>query len=429
MKTNRPVPLALAAFGAALWIAGCASGRYNEDVNRYERRRIALEQRLAADPRDVAALRDLGVIHVRTARYARGYDLLKQAFAADAQDPEMLFYLGIASETVGDRSSAVRVYEKYETLPRLSPYRRLMVGRLGALVRDDARRQALELVAAEDTLRAGAPTSSRVVAVFPLQYRGDDARFAPIARGLSEMITVDLANVGSLRVVERVRMSALLDELRLSASSRVDPATAPRVGRLIGAGRVVGGAYSVVDGRTLRVDLSAWAYGEAPAPTLTSADDALAKFFQIEKALVFDLLTSMGVEPTPAERARIERIPTQNLQAFLAYSRALEREDAGDFRGAAGLFNQALRLDPAFGAAAGRAEATDGMATAGSTPESALAAAPEANGLAGNGLLDRRIGTLLSDLNAGLLPGIDNRKPAQEAPVFFPPPPPRPNPD
>jgi len=102
--------------------------------------------------------------------------------------------------------------------------------------------------------------------------------------------------------------------------------------------------------------------GTLGAPsTVTDALDAL---FTMQKALVFQLFEQLGVTLTPAERQAIERRPTNNLDAFLQYSRGLQASDAGRFEDAARFFNDARSLDPGFGLAAVRAQTTQAAAQA-----------------------------------------------------------------
>jgi hypothetical protein len=82
-----------------------------------------------------------------------------------------------------------------------------------------------------------------------------------------------------------------------------------------------------------------------------SNEDQLQALFDIEKAVVFQLLEKLRITLTPAERVAISERPTRDIQAFLLYSRGLDAADGGDFAGAAGFFGAAARRDPGFGAA------------------------------------------------------------------------------
>ena len=421
--------------GGAVWAillcivcAACsASVRLGEGMEKYEKDVIRLQKRLIDNPGDAEALREVGIIYLRTRRYAEAYDPLKQAYAHAPSDPRTLFYLGLASEQVGKRQAALQLYEKYADVGRFSPYRRRMEGRYEWLVRLEARDEMKGRLAREDSLSGGG-RSPRIVAVFPLAYQGTSEQYAPLGRGLSEMMLVDLAKIHRLRLVERIRLQALLDELKLAQTDYVDPKTAPRVGRLLGAGRLVGGSYSV-SGEELRLDV-ALTEEESRLPHMVSRAGALDRLFQIEKELVFRVIEALGVELTPEERRGIETVPTENLQAFLAYSRGLAREDAGQFAQAFDAYKRAAALDPDFEAAAERAEVAAGLSVAGGTPDEVLqhTLASEAAAASSINLLGHRSRLLNQSIESLFVPGLDARQPAAEAFETSLPDPPLPDP-
>src|SRR5258708_16501180 len=103
------------------------------------------------------------------------------------------------------------------------------------------------------------------------------------------------------------------------------------------------------------------------------------RLFDMEKVLVLDLFSRMGITLTPAERGAVNQRPTQNLQAFLSWSRGLEAEDRGDFAGAQGFYDQATRIDPGFlGAQQSSAKASD-LSAAASTSVQTVDAAVQQN--------------------------------------------------
>ncbi|HZI44674.1 MAG TPA: CsgG/HfaB family protein, partial [Ilumatobacter sp.] len=78
----------------------------------------------------------------------------------------------------------------------------------------------------------------------PFSVDGVDTALAPLAYALADLLMTDLARSAQLRIVDRLRLDALLREVRLVEAGRVDTATAPRVGRLVGARRLVIGALA-----------------------------------------------------------------------------------------------------------------------------------------------------------------------------------------
>jgi TolB-like protein len=415
---NPPPFLRLVALVSLLVVgSSCAPAVFVGELSDYQGEIDGLQRRLAVNPSDAAALRDLGVIYLRTRHFAEANDYLEQAYARDAGDPKTLFHLGMANETLARRDTALRLYEKYADVPRDSPYRRLMQGRYAWLSRRMLREDVAQLVADEAT-RAADSTSARIVAVFPLVYQGSEDRYRPLARGLAEMISVDLARVNTLRVVERIRLQVLLDELALSQTQYIDPSTAPRVGRLLGAGRLVSGSYNVLGGDNLRLEPAVAALETAELLQLDAHAEALRNLFLVQKAVIFDLLNRLEIELSNEERQEIEFIPTQNIQAFLAFSRGLLEEDNDQFGAAAQWYGQAAALDPGFVQASTRAEEAAAAAEADLEIEPFIAQTAGADvGTDGASidLVALRLSLLNAAIGNGFFPGDESRDPAPEA--------------
>ncbi len=381
---------------------------YEEDIQK-------LQARLVSNPSDAEALRDLGAIYLNARQFAEGNNYLERAFAINPDDPKTLFNLGLANETLAKRETALRLYEKYVAVSRTSPYRRMMEGRYEWLTKRILRDQMQEIAASEPSDTA--TTSPRIVAVFPFTYHGNEDRYAPLSRGLAELVSVDLANVSSIRVVERVRLQALLDELALTESQYLDQSTAPRLGRMLGAGRLISGGFNVVGDNTLRIDGAYLALETSDYIVLNEQNDALRNLFVMEKAFVFDLVNELGIELTPEERSKIEYIPTENLQAFIAYSRGLREDDAGAYALAAGFFRRAAQLDEGFTEAVVRAEQAEAMADVDKSLEELIAEGANADNPSAGGLdlMGIRIGILNQAIGSGFMPGEDTRESATES--------------
>lgn len=398
-----------------LGASSCSRSLFVGEISDYEDDIQTLQTRLVDNPADAEALRDLGAIYLRARQFTEANGYLERAFAINPDDAKTLFNLGLANETLAKRETALRLYEKFVTVPRTSPYRRLMEGRYEWLSQRILRDQMQRI--AQEEPQVGAETSPRIVAVFPFTYHGTEERYSPLARGLAELVSVDLANVGSIRVVERVRLQALLDELALAQSEYMDANTAPRIGRMLGAGRLISGGYNVVGDNNLRLDGAFMAVETTDYFPLSEQSDALRNLFVMEKALVFNLINELGITLTPEERQKIEYIPTENLQAFLAYSRGLREEDAGAYGLAAGFYRRASQLDEGFTEAVERAEAAEAKAEADKSLEELIAEAADAESPTSSGLdlMAIRIGILNQAIGSGFVPGEDSREPATES--------------
>lgn len=212
-------------------------------------------------------------------------------------------------------------------------------------LRTQAAQTAKLALARESTLTTLAPEPS-TIAVLPMTIAGDST-FQPLSRGLAELVMSDLAMVRSLRLLERVQIGALLDELKLGQSARADPTTAARVGRLLRAERMVQGVASITSHGPVRLS-AAVVRGDGNVRSGAQVNGTFKQLLDLEKQLVFGLATELGIQLTDAERQRILRQGPKNLAAFLAYSNGLDALDRGDYRAAAAAFSAAVRADPSF---------------------------------------------------------------------------------
>ena len=223
-------------------------------------------------------------------------------------------------------------------------------------LREQSVQTARAALASESTLTAQAPQPS-TVAVLPLTIAGDSG-LQPLSRGLAELLTSDLALIRSLRLLERVQIGTLLDELKLGQSSRADPATAARVGRLLRAERMVQGVASIDQKGPVRLS-AAIVRSNGDVRTGAQASGTFKQLLDLEKQLAFSLASQLGIQLTEAERQRILKQGPRNLAAFLAYSQGLDALDRGDYRGAAAAFSASVRADPSFQQAAQQQQAAE----------------------------------------------------------------------
>ena len=407
-----------------LVLCACGTTGTVETPQDYQQTIRKLQERLVTNPADAEALRDLGVIYFETHQYPQARDYLKKASMANEHDGKTLFYLGMTREYDNDLKGALAAYINYTDIASSSPYHKLMEARYYVVTKELIADQFRLLAANEDSL-ARQNTPSNALAVFPLVYQGSDQKFSALGQGLGEMMTIDFGRVKKLKLVERMRVEELMNELKFSATSAVDPATAPRLGKFLAAGQIVGGRYNVSADNTLRLDVASLDIAKGKAPASVTQSDELENLFKVQKEMVFRVVKDMGITLTREEIEAIQRIPTKNLQAFFAYSVGLEKEGQGDFESAGVYFKQASALDPSFAPAKAKADLSDAMNLAGNTKETALAAshrvspAPGAdNALRGGGsisLVASRFNNLNKMIKLVFLPGKDNQNPASVA--------------
>lgn len=372
MKIRRVIGAGL----GLLLAAGCASVQPTTQmaVTRLEAERVAA-------PKSVAVLRALGVQYYKQQKFAESRATLTEASSLAPNDGVVALYLGLSAEALNDMPAARAAYSSYLKVGKTQRVRRQLEARLAAMQRRELVDNAKAAVQREAQISA-TPGDKNTVAVMPFSFTGADSTLKPLERGFAELLTTDLSRVKALTVVERTRLSAILDEIKLQQTAGVDSTTMVRAGKLIQAGTIVQGSI-IQTGDRLRADaalvsVATSGVGAAPATDEQKVD----RLFEIEKKIALDLIQRLGVQLTTAERNAIEQRPTKSLQAFLAYSQGLAYEDQGRFDDASRAFGNAARIDPNFGSAIQKGAETANLAAASSvspaTVEASLQGSSEA---------------------------------------------------
>lgn len=270
------------------------------------------------------------------------------ARAALALEPDNVLgplILGSCEEEAGRYAAAVVIYKDFVAQHGQARGVAALRAKAQLALRAGAEQTARQALAREREL-AEQPPPPATVAVLPVAITGDSS-YQPLARGLADLITTDLAYIRTLRLLERLQIGVLLDELQLAASDRVDPATAARVGRLLRAERMVQGTATIPAQGPVELSASVVTATGVVRP-VGQVTGPFPRLLELEKQVVFDLAAQLGIELTEAERQQILRQGPKSLVAFLAYSRGLDAMDRGDYDAAMRSFRAAAQADPGF---------------------------------------------------------------------------------
>jgi TolB-like protein len=227
----------------------------------------------------------------------------------------------------------------------------------------DADKAAKSAIEKENTIDA-AKIPARTLAVLPFAVAANDTLLTPLSYGLADVLMNDLSRSPELKLVERMQTDAILRELNLVDEGITDPTQAPRVGRLIGARRLLIGDASRGAGGTVRLSARVVDVLGGTVQDLVSAEAPVDRILDAEKQLALLLFERLGIILTPAQRQRVEQRQTTQLAALVAYGRGVQSEAKGDAAGATAAFEDALRLDAGFVAA--RTQASGAPATSSS---------------------------------------------------------------
>jgi TolB-like protein len=263
-------------------------------------------------------------------------------------------YLGLAYLRQGSTGQAISAWRDYTALPPSTEEERrnnvatAVADNLSVLMRERNERDTRDAIAQELKLGGRRPLQPNVIAV---TYYADvgSAEIAPLGKGLTALVISDLSQVGQLRVVERVELRALRDELKLSnAGLTANPAN---IGALLGAGKIDTGSYSESAQNILSVQSQIAATANGKVLGTEQARGELDHFYAVEKTLAFAMLRDLGYGPAQlgaVQLAAISKPQTTSLPAFVAYSRGLDAGDRGQNGAAQSDMTQAVQYDPNF---------------------------------------------------------------------------------
>ncbi|MGH7987461.1 MAG: tetratricopeptide repeat protein, partial [Candidatus Binataceae bacterium] len=298
-----------------------------------------------------------GISAYESGDYAAAANELTRAQVLVPANRSIALYLGLAYLKQNRLADAIAAWRTYTKLtPATAAEKNANLGDevaryLSLLQRDEDLNQARAAIARERNIGPGA---SDVVAITYYRNLGSP-QLNPLRKGLTALLIDDVSKVPGLKVVERARLQALLDELKLGRSGLANPTTAARTGHLLGAGRVATGSYVNPSSGQMTIDSVLAQTSTSQVIASQTAMGPVVRFFQVEKQLANEILASLGYEQTRLEALgvykKIEKPQTTNFQAFSAFSRGLDAKDHQDYAAARAQFQQALADDPNFEAA------------------------------------------------------------------------------
>jgi tetratricopeptide (TPR) repeat protein len=376
-------------------------------------------QKLKKNPNDIQAWNELGKMSFQAKRYDIAHKCLLRAQKINPQNAQTLYYLGQVLEAKEKKADALKVYAKFSGADA-GPFRGQMEERYQVLKREVLKEEMFQLLENENAIGA-AKMSPQAVAVLPFSVQGAEPQLEPLGKGLAEMLITDLSQIQSLKLVERIRVQSLFDEMELGQTGLVDESNAAKFGKLLSAGRVVRGDLSMAQKDKVRMDAVTLNAVQNQVSKPVSVTDAFNNLFRVEKDLAFKVLNLMGVVPTPQEKQRILRVPTRNLQAFMAYCNGLDLEDRGEYKKASVQYQKALQLDPNYSTAKAKLRTCDILARAGDgglkmeTSPSVRSDRLSRPLFDQQTLMNDRLKNVQTNIGSNFILGKDVRKPTQEA--------------
>ena len=165
------------------------------------------------------------------------------------------------------------------------------------------------------------------IAVLYFENNTGSDKYAPLAKGLCDMMINDLIKIPEFEIVERSRIEEVLKELKLNDSNLIDASKSIEIGKLIGAEYLILGSYLEMfdkfrmDTRVVKV--------ETGKICITSGQSGNAMDFEeLEQKVIRELVNGLLPDKSPDLNKDVNSTISANLVA--KYGAALDMIDKGN---------------------------------------------------------------------------------------------------
>jgi TolB-like protein/Tfp pilus assembly protein PilF len=185
------------------------------------------------------------------------------------------------------------------------------------------------------------------IAVLPFQNLSDEKENAYFADGIQDDVLTNLSKIGDLKVISRTSVMPY----------RGKASNVREIGKALGVATILEGSVRRI-GNRVRVNVQLINASNDEHMWAEDYDRDLTDVFAIQTDLARQIVRELQAKLSPTEKAQIERKPTENGEAYLAFVQAhnLQNafEDFGKLKQSEQLYARAIELDPKFALALAR---------------------------------------------------------------------------
>lgn len=185
------------------------------------------------------------------------------------------------------------------------------------------------------------------IAVLPFESLSDDKENGYFADGVQDDILTNLSKISDLKVISRTSVMSYRSQTR----------NVREIGKALGVATILEGSVRR-SGNKVRVNVQLIDATNDRHLWAEDYDGDLTDVFQIQTDLAHKIADALQATLSPGEKDRMERKPTQNSEAYLAFQSAhtvqSAYEDLEKLKKGEQMYEKAIQLDPAFALAFAR---------------------------------------------------------------------------
>jgi TolB-like protein/Tfp pilus assembly protein PilF len=189
--------------------------------------------------------------------------------------------------------------------------------------------------------RASVHKVDKSIAVLPFQNLSDDNENAYFADGVQDDVLTNLSKIGDLKVISRTSVMQY----------RGQPTNVREIGKALGVSNILEGSVRR-SGNKWRVNVQLIDANTDEHIWANDYDRDVTDVFAIQSDLAQKIAEALQAKLSPGEKSQMERKPTENGEAYLAFVQARNLscafEDFDKLKQSAQLYERAIELDPKF---------------------------------------------------------------------------------
>jgi serine/threonine protein kinase len=205
--------------------------------------------------------------------------------------------------------------------------------------------------ARESTLVTKKADGPVTLAVLDFENHSQDPALDGFRLGFRDMLVTDLSRVSSIKVLERARLAALLEEHDLAKTPFIDAKTAIKLGRGLSAQAMLNGSF-VIAGEDIRIDVRLVSVETGEVLLAEAVNGKKSDLFGLQQTLARQVISALDVTLSDAEQRELESPQSWQFAAFQLYSEARLAQLRGQRAEAERRFREVLEQDPDFPLAA-----------------------------------------------------------------------------
>ena len=187
------------------------------------------------------------------------------------------------------------------------------------------------------------------IAVLPFENLSDDKENAYFADGIQDDVLTNLSKIGDLKVISRTSV--------MPYRGKASKGGVREIGKALGVATILEGSVRRV-GNQVRVNVQLIDTENDKHIWAEDYDRDLTDVFAIQTDLAQKIAAELRAKLSPTEKAQMERRPTENGEAYLAFVQAHNLqgayEDFDKLKQSEQLYERAIKLDPNFALALAR---------------------------------------------------------------------------